>query len=280
MNSRIESLGLRSAAVPLLRDLIHERTGLFYEDGRLDVLAERLADLVIDRGFESFLDYFYLLKYDATDADEQWPKVMDALSVPETYFWRETDQVRALVEVVVPSLAAAGTDPIRIWSVPCASGEEPLSIAMALDSAGWFLRTRIEIHGSDASPAQVARARAGRFRERSFRTLPEAMRERYFKRDGDAWIPVPSLASRVTSWSVVNLIAADEVRPLASSPVIFCRNVFIYFSPERVRQVVERFAESMPTPGYLFVGASESLLRATARFDLEEIGGAFVYVKR
>jgi chemotaxis protein methyltransferase CheR len=79
---------------------------------------------------------------------------------------------------------------------------------------------------------------------------------------------------------VVNLMAAEQVRPFASAPVIFCRNVFIYFSAERVRQVVERFAESMPTPGYLFVGASESLLRATARFDLEEIGGAFVYVKR
>jgi chemotaxis protein methyltransferase CheR len=56
--------------------------------------------------------------------------------------------------------------------------------------------------------------------------------------------------------------------------------VFIYFSPDRIRQVVERFADAMPSPGYLFVGAAESLLRVTGRFELEEVGGAFVYVKR
>ncbi len=72
----------------------------------------------------------------------------------------------------------------------------------------------------------------------------------------------------------------ERVAPLARAPVIFCRNVFIYFSPDGVRDVVTRFADLMPAPAYLCVGASESLLRATTRFTLEEIGGAFVYVKR
>jgi chemotaxis protein methyltransferase CheR len=279
MGSDIDSLGLRSAAVPLIRDLVHERTGLFFEDGRLDLLAERLSVLVVERGFDSFLDYYYLLKYDDTAA-EHWARVMDALSVPETYFWREMDQVRSLVDVVMPSLAAATTGPIRIWSIPCASGEEPLTIAMALEEAGWFSRADIAIHGSDASPAQVARARAGRFRERAFRTLPGPMRDRYFRQDGEAWVPVERLAARIRSWSVVNVMAEAEIAPYAGSPVIFCRNLFIYFSAERIRDVVDRLADAMPAPGYLFVGASESLLRVTRRFELEEIGGAFVYVKR
>jgi chemotaxis protein methyltransferase CheR len=279
MGSNLESLGLRSAAVPLLRDLVHERVGIFYEDGRLDVLAERLGALVIERGFESFLDYYYLLKYDEEAADE-WGRVMDALSVPETYFWREMDQLRAVVDAVLPALAASRRNPVRIWHVPCASGEEPLSMAMALEEAGWFDRAAIEIHGSDASPAQVARARTGRFRERSFRALPPGLRERYFRQDGEAWVPAETLRARVTSWSVVNLLEEADVRLYADAPIIFCRNVFIYFSQERIRQVVERFADAMPSPGYLFVGASESLLRTTERFSLEEVGGAFVYVKR
>lgn len=279
MRSRIDSLGLRNAAVPLLRDLVHERTGVFFEDARLEVLAERLSALVIERGFESFLDYYYLLKYDDGGGDE-WGRVMDALAVPETYFWREIDQIRAAVDVVVPELAAAGTGPIRIWSVPCASGEEPLSIAMALDRAGWFARAPIEIHGSDASPAQVARARDGRFRERSFRALPPELRARYFRQEGDVWVACDSLRRRITSWSVVNLMEVSTASPLASVPIIFCRNVFIYFSQDRVRQAVAALAEAMPVPGYLFVGASESLLRVTTRLSLEEVGGAFVYVKR
>lgn len=89
-----------------------------------------------------------------------------------------------------------------------------------------------------------------------------------------------ALRSRVTSWTVSNLMSAADIEPFAGCPIIFCRNVFIYFSEDRIRQVVERFAEAMPSPGYLFVGASESLLRVTRRFELEEIAGAFVYVKR
>ena len=133
--------------------------------------------------------------------------------------------------------------------MPCASGEEPLTIAMMLDMAGWFGRAPIEIHASDASPAQVARARAGRYRERSFRALPANLRERYFRADGDAWVPDAALASRITSWSVVNLMDRERVAPLARAPVIFCRNVFIYFSQDGVRDVVNRFADLMPSPG-------------------------------
>jgi homoserine acetyltransferase len=196
-------------------------------------------------------------------------------------FWREIDQVRAVVEVVVPALVAGLRGaPLRIWSVPCASGEEPLTIAMVLDQAGWFGRAPIEIHGSDASPAQIARARAGHYRQRAFRALPEALRERYFRQHGDSWIPDAGLANRISSWSVVNLMAAAEVAAMATAPVIFCRNVFIYFSVDRVRDVAERFAAAMPVPAYLCVAASESLLRVTDAFQLEEIGGSFVYVKR
>jgi chemotaxis methyl-accepting protein methylase len=120
----------------------------------------------LERGFPSLLDYYYLLKYDAAAAEE-WGRVFDALAVPETYFWREVDQVRAIVQHVVPDLVRTlGGRPLSIWSIPCASGEEPLSIAMMLDQEGWFARTPIEIHGSDASPAAIDRARRGVYRDR------------------------------------------------------------------------------------------------------------------
>jgi chemotaxis protein methyltransferase CheR len=71
-----------------------------------------------------------------------------------------------------------------------------------------------------------------------------------------------------------------EVTPRAYSQVIFCRNAFIYFSMEGVRKVVGYFADAMPSPGYLFVGASESLVNITDRFYLEDVDRAFVYMKR
>jgi len=275
------TLGVPPTGLDVLRELVHERTGLFFDARRTDTLAERLAPVVVGRGFRSFLDLYYLLKYDEAAAMPAWREVFDALAVPETYFWREIDQIKAIVCRVIPELVRrAHGDAVRIWSVPCASGEEPLTIAMALEEAGWFERAAIEIHGSDASPAAIARARTGRYRPRSMRALPPYLVEKYFSQTDGTFVPAPSLHRRVVSWTTVNLLAADEVVSFARSPVVFCRNAFIYFSSQAIRRVVDTFASAMPTPGYLCVGASESLLSVTTRFTLEEIDGAFVYVKQ
>ena len=276
-----ENLGVSETGLPLLRELIHDRMGLAYENGRAELLSDRLAPLVVARGFRSFLDLYYLLKYDERSTEAEWREVMNALSVQETYFWREIDQMRALSCQVLPQLVrSAATRPIRIWSAPCASGEEPLTIAMALEESGWFHRVPIEIHASDASSVAIDKARAARYGQRSFRALPPDLREKYFvERDGVS-SPVASLAARISSWSVVNLMEPREALRHASSPIVFCRNAFIYFSAQNVRRVVRMFEEAMPTPGFLFVGASESLVTVSDRFMLEDHERAFVYAKR
>lgn len=279
MQFSYESLSLSESEFAILRDLIRDRTGIYYEPARRDLLADRLSPLALARGFNSFIDYYYLLKY-GPGSEAEWPRVMDALSVPETYFWREIDQVRALVDVVVPAhFAAAGKGPLRIWSAACATGEEPLTIAMALEEAGWFDRARIEIRASDGSPAAVAKARQGRYRERSFRTLSPELRAKYFADAGGAWNVHAKLHARV-SFTTANLMTPDETALLLPAHVIFCRNVFIYFSGETIVRTVRRFAEGMPGGGVLFVGVSESLLKYTTDFELQEIGGAFAYVKK
>lgn len=249
-----------------------------YEPHQFDQLADRLAPLVVARGVGSYMDYYYLLKYSA-DRDE-WLKVMDALAVQETYFWREIDQLRAVVSCVVPELVKAlDGEPLRIWSVPCATGEEPLTLAMLLAEAGWFDRAPIEILASDASPKAIDRARQGFYTQRAFRNLPPALRDKYFVPHEQGWQVVRPLQRRV-AFDVVNLMAAEQVARHASAPVIFCRNVFIYFSDRSIRRALGVFEQSMPAPGYLCVAASESLLRRTAVFELQEIGGTFMYVKR
>ena len=277
MQFRAESLGLAGHVTTILRDLVHERLGLFYEPSHFDQLADRVAPLIVARGLGSFMDYYYLLKY--SDDAEEWGRVMDALAVQETYFWREIDQLRAIVDHVIPKL----TDelrgrPLRIWSVPCATGEEPLTLAMLLEERGWFARAPIEIIASDASRAAIARAVVGRYGPRAFRNLAPALRDKYFTADGAQWVVAPELHRRV-AYDVVNLVARDEVARHAAAPIVFCRNVFIYFSDHSIRRTLDTFAEFMPEPAYLCVGASESLLRLGSQFELLEIGGAFVYTR-
>jgi len=279
MLSRSQNLALPEGTAALIRNLINERTGMFFDNGKSDLLIDKLSPLVIERGFSSYLDYYYLLKYDAASRAE-WQNVMNALSVQETYFWREIDQMRALVQTLVPQWHARNTgSTLRIWSAACATGEEPLTIAIALNEAGWFQRAPIEIFASDASSKALARAEAGVYRERAFRNLPAPLRDRYFEPEGHDFRVKRELHSRI-QWHMANLIDESEVAPLANADFIFCRNVFIYFSESAIGRVVRSFARFIRPPGYLFVGAAESLLRLTTDFNLTEVDDAFVYVKR
>lgn len=262
---------------PLLRDLVHERTGIFFDNDRLDTMIDKLEFRAIARGCKSYLDYYYILKYDEGGQDE-WLRVMDAFSVQETYFWRELDQIRALVDRVVPAWFKTHSGPLRIWSAACATGEEPFSIALALEEAGWGNHP-ITIVASDASEAALSKARAGVYRDRSFRALPVTLRTKYFEPQDDSYVLRPEIAARV-SFHWANLLDLQRFTETLSVDVIFCRNVFIYFSPASITRVVSAFAARLPAGAPLFIGSSESLLKLTEEFELEELGTAFVYRRK
>ena len=272
-------LGLSPSVFVLLRDLIQGRTGVFYSDERRDQLADKLSDLLSARGMTSYLDYYYLLRYDA-DAERHWAELLDRLAVPETFFWRQEEHFRVLAEIIAPAhFARRPGVPLRIWSAACCSGEEPTSIAIALAEAGLLGRQPIQIVATDASAALIERAKRGTYGERSFRNLPQSLRDRYFREVSTGVWRVDPGVHREIKYSVANLVNADEVRPLAAADVIFCRNVFIYFSDETIGLVASLFHEGLADDGHLFLGASESLTRIETGFELDEVGRAFVYVK-
>jgi chemotaxis protein methyltransferase CheR len=258
----------------LLRDLIHDRTGIFFEDSRLAFLMEKLEPLAGRRGRRSFLDFYYALK---DNQSGEWEQAWDVLSVPESYFWREMPQIEALTEIIIPAWFQKYSTPFRIWCAACASGEEPSSIAIAIAEAGWGSHP-IEITASDANAAALKKAKAGFYRERAFRSLPPALQLKYFKPAPDGLRLNAEIISKI-KYRQANLSESADVAALARVHVIFCRNVFIYFSPHAVRQTVANMAAKMPAGGHLFVGAAESLLRMTSDFDLKEIGKAFAYVR-
>lgn len=259
----------------LLRDLIHDRTGIFFEDSRMDFLLGKLEPLAQLRGCASFLDYYYALK----DNDHgEWDRAWEALSVQETYFWREISQVNALVDKIIPEWFARSSQPFRVWSAASATGEEPYTIAMALAEKGLGDRP-IEIFASDASPSALEKAQRGIYREKSFRgAFSPLLRQKYFEPVQGGWKLSPEIMKRVT-FTRVNLLELGEVSPVARVQAIFCRNVFIYFSRHSIRQTVAMMAAKMPPGAYLFVGASESLLRISTDFELREIEGALAYVR-
>jgi chemotaxis protein methyltransferase CheR len=273
-----ELFALPDSAYLLLRDLLVERTGVLFDEQKRGLLADKLSELVAANGLTSFLDYYYLLRYD-DPAELHLAKLMNRLAVPETYFWRQSDQLEALAGVIAPAhFGRTGAGPLRIWSAACCTGEEPVSIAIALAQAGLLGRFPIEIVATDGSSALVARARRGEYGERSFRQLPPGLREEYFVNEGAHWRPIDSVRACI-KWGVVNLVRDSEIRPFAGADVIFCRNVFIYFADDAVRRTVRAMSEGMPAHGVLFLGAAESLTRLGSGLELVEVGNAFGYVK-
>jgi chemotaxis protein methyltransferase CheR len=258
----------------ILAALVEERTGLHYGEGDRDLFGERASARALEGGFQSLLDYYYFLRYDATSTAE-FDALVESLVVGETYLFRERDQLEAAIgEYLVPAIAA-GERP-HIWSAACATGEEPLSLAMLLASRG--VLDRVHIVASDVSERSLARARRGDLGRRALRgPVPDGL---------DRWLTVvdgrPLVAASlraVVQWRRVNLTAPETVQALGRFDLIFCRNVLIYFRDETVKKVVATLCEALVPTGVLCVGVSESLLRLGTSLRCEERRGAFFYRK-
>jgi chemotaxis protein methyltransferase CheR len=146
-----ETPDLSEATFQLLRDVIESRTGAYFDDGKRVLLADKLAELLALNGMTSFLEYYYALRYDDARG-EHTAALLDRLAVPETFFWRQSEHFTALATRIAPGFFTENPGrPLRIWSSACCTGEEPVSIAIALAEAGLLEGKPIEIVGTDAS---------------------------------------------------------------------------------------------------------------------------------
>lgn len=271
MTSR--ALPLSGAVFTILSGLIEERLGLFFEAEQADVLAEKASPRATECGFDSLLDYYYYLRYDA-GAAEEFERLAEALVVNETYIGRELDQLTALTDTLLPRLLAERGS-VRIWSAACATGEEPITLAGMLNDRG--LLPRVELVASDISQRVLAFAKKGRFAGRSLRMLPKAA-SGWLEIDGAIATAKPELL-RSVQFRQLNLSDHEAVRQMGKVDVLLCRNVLIYFRDVTIKAVVDSLVGVLNPGGYLLVGASESLLRFTADLQCEEHGGAFFYRK-
>lgn len=275
----IEAPELTEPTFRLLRDLIAVRTGISFTDEKRLQLADKLSELVAAAGVSSFVEYYYALRYD--DANGEHTKALfDRLAVPETYFWRQPEHFTALASRVAPEFFERHPgQTLRLWSAACCTGEEPVSMAIALAEAGLLDTRPIEIVATDASRHMIGAAVVGSYGERSFRQLPKALKDKYFDIDSrGGWRPKTRIVDRIR-YEVANLTDPVTLARYATADTIFCRNVFIYFGDDTIRNVANTMASLMPSDGYLFVGAAESLTRLGVDLELAQIDDAFVYVR-
>jgi chemotaxis protein methyltransferase CheR len=270
------ALSLSPQVFAILRSLIEEKTGIHHADSDRELLAERVSSRAEEAGFESLLDYYYFLRYDPGGPVEL-DALIEHLVVQETYLFREVDQLRALVTHYIAPRVRRG-ERVRVWSAACATGEEPLSLAMLLAQAA--VLDGVDLLATDISQRALERARVGQFARRSLRALgPGLTFPGFMEPQGEGVVRISrALVERVT-WARVNLLDAGAIRGRGQFDVILCRNVLIYFAAATVTDVIERLSAALAPGGVLVVSVTESLLRFGTSLACEERDGVFFYRK-
>ncbi len=260
---------ITDAEFRLLRRLVHDEAGIFLSDAKRPLLAGRLARRLRALGLPSYMALYRLAASDAAERQ----RLLEAVTTHETRFFREPRQFEFLEAEAAPrwrAEAAAGRRPrrLRAWSAGCSTGEEAYSLAMLLGTclpaaAGWT----VEVLATDLSNPALERARqavwplakAGEIPPRHLR----AWMRRGVRGRAGSMAASPALKSLVR-FERANL---NDERPGVEGPfdLVLCRNVLIYFRPDRRRLVVERLLDRLAPGGYVLLGHAESLAEMADR---------------
>lgn len=258
------------------RDAVGELLGFSFEADRLEQLGAVVRGRVSELGLsgpEAYLARLHAPEHRASEA----AALAELVTVTETFFHRNYDQIRAFIEAVVPERLARGRR-LRILSAGCASGEEPYTVAIALREAFPDVDTwDLTIVGIDVNPSMLAKARRARYGPWSLRATPEPIKARYFEQVGSEYV----LSSAIT-----NMVELREHNLADRGPwpfenfeadAIFCRNVIMYFVPEVMQRVVGRLTRTLGPGGYLFLGHAETLRGLSHDYHLCHTHGTFYY---
>jgi chemotaxis protein methyltransferase CheR len=266
--------------VERFRAVVARRLGLHFDDTRLGGLAEAFERCVGASGIEaeSYLGRLERASAPPTDMRE----LVDALTVGETYFFRNIQQFRAFAEVVLPErLSARSADrTLRILSAGCASGEEAYSLAIVLRERLAASEASASITGVDINAAALERASRGIYSKWSLRETPPSVSQRWFQPVGREHALDSSIRAAV-HFEERNL--ADEasgVWPSEMYDAIFCRNVLMYFTPDAAHAVVARLSRALVPGGYLFLGHAETLRGLSHDFHLCHTHDTFYYQRK
>jgi len=265
-----------------LAEFLARTAGLVFDRSRRPALAGIVVDRIAATGAADL--GAYLARISSPSGAEERQRLLDEVTIPETHFFRNPPQMKALRQRLLPELmrrAVARGRALTIWSAGCSTGEEPYSLAMlALEVADTLpVAPEIRVVATDLASSAVAATARGRYQGRSLSLVEAERRERWFRLGGDGVHEVvPEVRERVEA-RLHNLVS--EAPPFGPGEVdlVVCRNVTIYFARETTRELVGRFHSVLAAGGYLMVGHAETLWQVTDAFTLVTLGDAFAYRK-
>lgn len=239
------------AGYPIFRKRVLELTGIDLDCYKSTQMERRLQTIMRRAGAPNLTIYARLL----TASPEKVKEFQDFLTINVSEWLRNPDKFGELQQTILPDLLRRRPS-LKIWSAGCSNGSEPYSVAMLLDELD--PSGRHQILATDVDEEILRAAREGLYTEKDIQNVSPLRRRRYFQQEGEKFRVVPELRRRV-QFRRQNLLAD----PFPSEiDLLLCRNVVIYFTEEAKEELYRRFHEALNPGGILFVGGTESLLRA------------------
>jgi chemotaxis protein methyltransferase CheR len=246
---------LGTAVFEKFRRLAYDKFGLNLTAAKHELVAARLGKKLRELKIPSYEAYYELVQGDRTG--ESLIALIDALSTNHTSFLREASHFDFLVTRVLPGLRKRAL--IDIWSAPCSTGEEPYSIAVTvLEQLGLPPKPALRIRATDISTRALAVAKKGAYAADRLRSLPAPLMKKYFTESSPGVFQINAEVRRTIEFERVNLI--EPMRASRTFPIVFCRNMMIYFDKPTQERVVRSLSECLEPGGYLLIGHAESLI--------------------
>jgi chemotaxis protein methyltransferase CheR len=256
--------------------LLYRWTGMIFGENKRYYIERRIAERMSKCGVPDARSYLSFVTGHLGEREA----LINAFTINETYFYREEHQFAALAREILPAIVATRRpgDLVRIWSMPCSTGEEPYSIAIWL-LENWPLvdAYHIEIIGSDIDTHALAHAREGRFGLRALARLPEDVVNAYFEPErGHRRRIIEDLRESVR-FVPVNIVDRASLTGMGRFDVILCRNLLIYFDDSSRLLAADALFDCLNPGGFLCLGHSESMARISERFTMARLDDAIVY---
>lgn len=269
--------------VEQLTQLVRRRTGIVLQPYQLDDLPKIVQGACTRFGYRAAAAYLQHLDAGAVNSPEL-EYLVARITIGESYFFRDDEQLRFLRQAWLPEIIERkfrnGDRSLRVWSAGCSAGQEIYTIAILLhellpEPQSWT----VHLLGTDINTDALSVAIRGQYTTWSMRATDADLRSRYFDQLGDTFRIRADLREQV-KFSYLNL-AEDRFPTMlsgtAAMDLILCRNVFIYFDPAVIPQVMQKFRDSLLPGGYLMLGASDLMAEANSGLELYQWGDTFCF---